>query len=303
MVASEPRGGEQSPCGLSDADVEGTAAPVASGSTARLGEVSDRAVHVIVLAAGAGTRMKSSLPKVLHLVGGTPMLGHVLATASRVASGMTVVVLRFAASVVRPYVDEIAPHAIVALQDEIPGTGRAVECGLEAICASSDSMDEGDVVIVSGDVPLLSADALLDLVAAHRRDDALASILTAVVDDPTGYGRIIRDSTGVVVRIVEERDASPEEKAVREFNSGTYVFDVAALRGALALVGTANSQGEKYLTDVVALLAQQRPGAVRAHPVADTWLVQGVNDVAQLTAVNAEFARRVHTERPASHSN
>lgn len=254
--------------------------------------MTDRDLHVIVLAAGAGTRMKSDLPKVLHTIGGVPMLGHVLETAQSVATGSTVVVLRHAVDVVRPYVEKVAPDAVVALQDEIPGTGRAVECGLGAI-------EGGDVVIVSGDVPLLNAAAVADLVQRHRESGALASILTAVADDATGYGRIIRDeSSGAVVRIVEEKDASPAERAVREFNSGTYVFDVVALREALRHVGTANAQGEKYLTDVIALLAAERPGAVRASTVADTWLVQGVNDPQQRAAVEAEFSRRKSAETP-----
>ncbi len=247
-----------------------------------------RDLHVIVLAAGSGTRMRSELPKVLHLVGTTPMLGHVLRTARTISTGKTVVVLRFAADVVGEYVATVAPDACIVLQDEVPGTGRAVECALSAI-----PDDGGDVVIVSADVPLLTPLALSQLVAEHRSGNALASILTAVVDDPTGYGRVIRDPViGAVARIVEQRDATAEERAVREINSGTYVFDVSSLRAALGSVGMANAQGEKYLTDVIALLARQRGNAVRASIASDAWLVQGVNDPAQLAAVNGEYARR-----------
>lgn len=250
-------------------------------------------LHVMVLAAGAGTRMKSDLPKVLHTVGGIPMLGHVVATAHAIATGKLVVVLRFEAGKVEAYLNAVAPDAVVMMQDDIPGTGRAVECGLMAV-------DDGNVVIVSGDVPLLSTEVLAELVAEHSRGNALASILTAVVPHPTGYGRIIRDpATGAVARIVEEKDATPDERAVQEINSGTYIFDVAALRDALRHVDQANAQGEKYLTDVIALLAGQRPDAVRASIVSDTWLVQGVNTPAQLAAVNGEYVRRTRASQAA----
>lgn len=245
---------------------------------------SARPLHVIVLAAGQGTRMHSDLPKVLHAVGGTPMLGHVLRAAIEAASGRVVVVVRYRSDLVSPCVTRFAPSASLVEQDDVPGTGRAVECALAAL------PDEGDVAVVSGDVPLLTAAELHRLAAVHRRHGALATILTSVVDDPTGYGRIVRDPvTDGVVAIVEEKDATPEQREIREINSGTYVFDVHALHEALGRVGVANAQGEKYLTDVIGLFSASDPAAVVALPVSDPWLVQGVNSPEQLAAVEGHW--------------
>ncbi len=243
--------------------------------------VGERVLHTIILAAGSGTRMHSAVPKVLHEVAGTPMLGWVLAAAGHVTTGRLVVVTRFQADRVEEFVRERAPRAVTVRQDDIPGTGRAVECALGAL-------PDGDVLVLCGDVPLLDAQALSDLVSEHRRSGALATVLTALVDDPTGYGRVERDGARSVVGIVEQADASNEQRQIREINSGTYVFDVAALRSALAQVGTANAQGEKYLTDVIGLLARES-GGVSAQPVRDARLVQGVNSPEQL-ALAEQFA-------------
>ncbi len=239
--------------------------------------MTDSRLAVIVLAAGEGTRMKSGRPKVLHPIAGVPLIGHVLATARELSAAYVVAVVRHERDSVSAAILELMPEAIVVDQDDLPGTGRAVEIGIGAL---PDDFD-GDVVVVSGDVPLLDAATLSGLLAAHREAAAAATLLSAMVDDATGYGRIVRDDDGSLSRIVEQKDAADDELSITEINSGTYVFGVAGLRAHLPLVGTDNAQGEKYLTDVVALL-RAAGQSVAAVPVPDPWIVEGVNDRIQL---------------------
>ncbi len=243
--------------------------------------MTDSSLAVVVLAAGEGTRMKSSLAKVLHPIAGVPMIGHVLSTAAALHPAHTIAVLRHQRDAVAEVVAELTEGVTIVDQDDIPGTGRAVELALEAL----DGFD-GDVVVVSGDVPLLDAETLAGLIADHRAHDRAASVLSAVVDDPSGYGRIVRTDAGFS-RIVEHTAASEDELAISEVNSGTYVFRVGPLRAALAKVTTANALGERYLTDVIELLAADH--AIDAQPVAFPWLVAGVNDRAQLSEVAARL--------------
>jgi bifunctional UDP-N-acetylglucosamine pyrophosphorylase/glucosamine-1-phosphate N-acetyltransferase len=254
----------------------------------------DPQLAVVILAAGQGTRMKSSLPKVLHRIGGRPLVGHVLDTARDLSPSQVVVVVRHERDQVADAVLGVAPEVIVADQDEIPGTGRAVEIALDSLPGFA-----GDVLVLSGDVPLLDADTLTAFVAEHRAADAGATLMTAILGDPTGYGRIIRESDGSVARIVEQKDASPEEASVTEVNAGMYVFSAAALREHLPRVGTANAQQEKYLTDIVALL-RQAGGRVAASVAADVTVTYGVNDRVQLSEVgrllNARTVRRWQLE-------
>jgi len=217
----------------------------------------DSRLAVVILAAGQGTRMKSSLPKVLHRIGGRPLLGHVLDTARDLAPSHVVVVVRHERDQVADAVLGVSPEVVVVDQDEIPGTGRAVEVALDALPGF-----DGDILVLSGDCPLADVETLGAFVAGHRAERAEATLMTAVLDDPTGYGRIIRESDGSVARIVEQKDASPEEAAVSEVNAGMYVFAASALREHLPRVGTDNAQREKYLTDIVALLRQSE-GRVR----------------------------------------
>ncbi|GAB3409611.1 bifunctional UDP-N-acetylglucosamine diphosphorylase/glucosamine-1-phosphate N-acetyltransferase GlmU [Schumannella luteola] len=247
--------------------------------------MSDSRLAVVVLAAGAGTRMRSKKAKVLHPIAGVPMIGHVLATARELDPAHVLTVVRHQRDAVAAAIAELSPDAIVVDQDEVPGTGRAVEQAVAALPADF----EGDVVVVSGDVPLLDAATLAGLVAAHRGAGAEATLLSAVLDDATGYGRIVRDADGGVDRIVEHKDASDAERAIAEINSGSYVFSAAALRTHLPTLTTENAAGEKYLTEVVGLLrAAGQP--IAAVPVAEPWIVGGVNDRAQL----AEQARRLN---------
>ena len=254
----------------------------------------DAPLAVIVLAAGQGTRMKSSLPKVLHRIGGRPLVGHVLETARSLTPASVLVVVRHERDIVASAVVDTMPEAVVVDQDEIPGTGRAVEVALAEL-----DVFEGDILVLSGDVPLLDADALSALVGAHRASGAALTVMSAVVDDATGYGRIIRGSAGDLQRIVEQKDATPDEASVTEINVGVYVFRAAELRTQIGLVGTANAQGEKYLTDVVGLLHEaQLPIAVSTAP--DAAAALGVNDRVQLAdaarTLNARVVRQWQLE-------
>lgn len=240
--------------------------------------MTDPRLAVIVLAAGQGTRMKSRRAKVLHPLAGVPLIGHVLATARELAAAHIVTVVRHERESVAAAISELLPEAVVVDQDDVPGTGRAVEIGLGALPEDFD----GDVVVVSGDVPLLDAATLTGLLEAHRAAAASATLLSAIVDDATGYGRIVRDADGSLLRIVEQKDAADDELAITEINSGTYVFGVNSLRTQLPRVGSGNAQGEKYLTDVVALLREVGQ-PVAAVPVPDPWIVEGINDRAQLS--------------------
>ena len=248
-------------------------------------------VAVIVMAAGKGTRMRSTTPKVLHRIGGRSLLDHAVTAARGLRPEHLVVVVRHERAAVVAHLAQVAPDAVPADQDEIPGTGRAVACALAALPAEL----TGPVVVTSGDVPLLDTATLEALVAQHcERGDAV-TLLTTELDDPAGYGRVIRaggPDALAVAGVVEHRDATPEQRAVREINAGVYVFDAAHLRAALATLGTDNDQGEIYLTDVVARAHSQGLSA-SALVVSDHWLVEGCNDRVQLAALGAELNRRV----------
>ncbi|GAB2531553.1 bifunctional UDP-N-acetylglucosamine diphosphorylase/glucosamine-1-phosphate N-acetyltransferase GlmU [Brachybacterium huguangmaarense] len=244
---------------------------------------------VVVLAAGAGTRMRSALPKVLHPICGRSLLMHAVTAAAGIDPAQLVVVVRHERALVAKHLAEHAPFALVADQDDIPGTGRAVRCGLESVTAQ-----EGTVVVTYGDVPLLDAETLARLVADHEERGSAVTVLTARVGDPTGYGRIVRDASGAeVLGIVEHKDASDEQRRIDEVNSGIYAFDIAVLRDALTRIGTDNAQGEMYLTDVLAI-AREDGRAVRAVVTDDAVLVEGANDRVQLAALAAEMRRRIN---------
>lgn len=247
----------------------------------------NRPVAVIILAAGGGTRMRSTTPKVLHPLGGRTLLGHALVTARRLEPAHLVVVVRHGRDRVAAHVAEVDPRAVIADQDAIAGTGRAAECGLAVLPADLD----GQVVVTMGDVPLLATDTLEALLEAHAASGAAMTVATADLPDPTGYGRILSDGDAVT-GIVEERDATPSQRALTEVNAGIYVFEAAALRLALSRVGADNAQQEKYLTDTVALIRADG-GAVAGHRVADRWQTEGVNDRVQLARLGAELNRRI----------
>lgn len=249
--------------------------------------------------------MRSATPKVLHEIGGRSLLGHAVAAGRALDPDRLVVVVRHARDTVVEHLRSIDPAALVADQDAVPGTGRAVTAGLAVLDGAADAAavaaglapgegTTGPVVVLAGDVPLLDGDVLASLLAAHREGGNAVTVLTAVVPDPTGYGRIVREpGTGQVARIVEHRDADPAEREVAEINSSVYVFDAAVLRAGLARLDRGNAQGEVYLTDVLAL-ARQDGGDVRAVTT-DPATVAGINDRVQLAELRAELNRRVLT--------
>ncbi|AFR48100.1 bifunctional UDP-N-acetylglucosamine diphosphorylase/glucosamine-1-phosphate N-acetyltransferase GlmU [Gordonia sp. KTR9] len=249
-------------------------------------------VAVIVLAAGAGTRMKSKTPKILHTIGGRSLLGHALHGAAGIEPEHLIAVVSHERERVTAAIGEIGAllgvEVGIAEQDAPRGTGDAARVGLGGL---PDDFD-GTVVVTAADVPLLDADTLRALVDTHLADGGAAVTLTSfVADDPTGYGRIIRDGDAVAA-IVEHKDANPEQRAVTEVNAGVYAFDAAALRVGLSKLSTDNAQGEYYLTDIVEI-ARGEGRAVRGFTVADPVLVAGCNDRAQLSALGAELNRRI----------
>ena len=242
---------------------------------------------VVVLAAGQGTRMRSAVPKVLHTLGGRSLLGHVLAAAEPLNAGATVVVVGAGRDLVEEHLAQVAPGAFPVVQEEQRGSGHAAAVALDAVPDL-----EGPVLLVNGDSPLLRAATVAALVEAHRAAGSVLTVLTAEVDDPTGLGRIVRDADGDVRAIVEERDATPEQRAIREINAGVYVGDAAAIRRALARISTDNDQGEQYLTDVLGLLVAD--GArVRGHVAEDPDDVLGCNDRRELAARRRTLNDRV----------
>lgn len=250
--------------------------------------MADQKFAVIVLAAGAGTRMRSTTPKIMHELAGLPLLGHALSTATALGAEHVAAVVRHEREQIVEYINAFYPTTIIADQDEIPGTGRAVECGLTALPSDF----HGTVVVTSGDVPLLDVPTIQAMVESHIADGYSATVLSAIQEDPTGYGRIVRDSNGEFLGIVEHRDAGEVELAINEINAGVYVFDASALRSKLAGLGMENSQNEKYLTDVVAALRAENQ-KVQAVATNDNWLVAGINDRVQLGEVTAELNRRL----------
>jgi bifunctional UDP-N-acetylglucosamine pyrophosphorylase/glucosamine-1-phosphate N-acetyltransferase len=246
--------------------------------------VTDPNLAIIVLAAGQGTRMKSATPKLLHPLAGAPIVSHVLATARALEPAVVLAVVRHERDRVAEVLSSDLPDVVIVDQDETPGTGRAVEQALEAL---PDGFS-GDVLVLNGDVPLLDADTLHDLVTRHRGSRAAATVLSSVVPDARGYGRIVRALDGSLDRIVEHKDATAEQLAIDEINAGIYVFGLNALRDQLANLSTDNAQGEKYLTDVVELL--RRAGSdVQAVPVDEPWKAEGINDRAQLSEAAARL--------------
>lgn len=243
---------------------------------------------VVVLAAGEGKRMKSSLPKVLHPLLGRTLLGHVLAAAGPLGADRTVVVVGHGADQVRAHLTEVAPGATPVLQERQLGTGHAVRIALDAVPDAT-----GTVVVINGDVPLLRPETVQALVEAHEEAAAAATVLAAEVPDPTGLGRIVRDVQGHLEQIVEERDASPQQRALREINAGIYAFDAARLREALGKLSTDNDQGEEYLTDVFALL-RDAGEPVAVHCAADHVETLGCNDRVELSALRRLLRDRVN---------
>jgi bifunctional UDP-N-acetylglucosamine pyrophosphorylase/glucosamine-1-phosphate N-acetyltransferase len=236
---------------------------------------------VIVLAAGEGTRMRSaSTAKVLHQLGGAPMLGHVLAAAARLNPQVEVVVVGHRREQVIDYLTRAHPRAIPTVQAQQLGTGHATRIGLEA----AGRFDAGTVLVAPGDAPLLRPETLRALVDLHESSGAGATMLTSVVDDPSGYGRVLREDSGAVREVVEHRDATPEQLAVQEVSAGVFAFDAALLADALSRLTSANAQGEQYLPEVLSILRSE--GKLVQALLADAAETAGVNDRVQLSDAN-----------------
>lgn len=231
--------------------------------------------------------MKSATPKVLHPLLGRTLLGHVLVNSGASGAERTIVVVGHKADQVREHLTEVAPAATPVLQAEQRGTGHAVRIALDAVAELT-----GTVVVLNGDVPLLRPETLERLLGEHESEGRGATVLAAEVADPSGLGRIVRNTAGHLERIVEERDASDEQRAINEVNAGIYAFEAAALREALSKLSTDNDQGEEYLTDVFALLASVgRSVGVCVAPEAETL---GCNDRAELARLRALLRDRVN---------
>lgn len=240
-------------------------------------------VRAVVLAAGKGERMHSDLPKVLHPVCGQPLLVYVLDALAAAGIARPIIVVGHGAEAVR---DVVANRAEFVEQREQLGTGHAVVQALPLVDSSLDP-----ILVLYGDTPLLEAATITRLVELHLASRAAATMLTADLADPTGYGRVVRRPDGVVTRIVEEADATPEEARVREINAGTYVFEPRAMSAALDALRPTNAQGEYYLTDTVGWLLSRghRVEALRA----DAEQIMGINSRRELAAVEAVMRRRI----------
>ncbi|MDR2619905.1 MAG: NTP transferase domain-containing protein [Propionibacteriaceae bacterium] len=246
---------------------------------------------VIVLAAGEGTRMKSKQAKVLHTIAGRTLLAHAIDAVEPLHPERLAVVVGHQREAVAAKLASLAPYAIAVAQPELRGTGDAVRVALAALDAQAEVC--GEVVVTMGDVPLLESETLLDMLTKHRAAQAAITVMTAVLDDASGYGRIVRAGERVV-RIVEHRDATAAELAINEINAGVYVFDAQVLRSGLAQIHADNAQSQFYLTDVIGLAAAAG-GFVAAYLNPDWWQVAGVNDRVQLAELTAEYNRRVVT--------
>ncbi|OXM65523.1 bifunctional UDP-N-acetylglucosamine diphosphorylase/glucosamine-1-phosphate N-acetyltransferase GlmU [Amycolatopsis vastitatis] len=249
-------------------------------------------LSTLILAAGEGTRMRSSTPKVLHPIAGRPLVEHAVRAAAGLNPEHLVVVVGHGREAVGEHLaqvgDTLGRAVGTAVQAEQKGTGHAVSCALATLPPDL----TGTVIVSYGDVPLLDTATLGALLDEHTEAKNAVTVLTSVVADPTGYGRIVRDSAGKVTGIVEHKDATPDQAEITEINSGVYAFDAAVLRDGLSRLSTDNAQGELYLTDVLGI-ANGDGLHVGALVVDDPWLTEGVNDRVQLSALGAELNRRI----------
>lgn len=242
--------------------------------------------NAIILAAGKGTRMKSKLYKVLHQVAGKAMVDHVLTQLEANHMDNIVTVVGFGAENVEQALGERTKYAV---QKQQLGTGHAV---MQAADLLSDL--DGQTLVISGDTPLFKAATLQKLVDYHTAKKASATVLTSIAPDPTGYGRLVRNDIGIVEKIVEQKDATPEEQAIDEINTGVYCFDNKTLFDALKLLSNDNAQGEYYLTDVIGIL-KKRGDIVAAYRMADFDESMGVNDRIALAKANEIMRNRINT--------
>lgn len=237
--------------------------------------------------------MKSATPKVLHAVAGRSLLGHVIEAASTLEPRHLVVVVGHGRDEVRAHVAEVAPWALTIVQQEQNGTGHAVRVALEDLAAKGISTTDGPVVVLTGDTPLLTGRTLVSMLLEHESTSASATVLTARLSDPTGYGRVVREAGGSVAAIVEDKDASEDQRRIDEINSGMYAFSADRLLASLGRITTDNAQGEEYLTDVIGLLRADGD-VVSASLCADADEILGVNDRVQLSQAAAIMRDRIN---------
>jgi len=240
----------------------------------------NRKLAGIILAAGQGKRMQSDLPKVLHEVGGKPLAAWVMETARAIGADPIVVVVGYGRELVESAIG--AAGVVFAVQNKQLGTAHAVEQARPALRNFA-----GDVVVLSGDVPGISADTLRKLLDRHRSAAAKATVLSAEIDPPTGYGRIIRDKDGHLLKVVEEKDATGAERGVKEINGGIYVFDAQSLFAALPFVKNKNKQNEYYLPDILYILKEQNE-TIAVEKAENYREIQGVNTLQELRSLNDE---------------
>ena len=245
---------------------------------------------VIVLAAGAGTRMKSDTPKVMHGIGGRSMVEHAIAAARELNPERLAAVVRFQRDKVAAHILDFDSDVTIVDQDDIPGTGRAVEVGLLGLDESA--RVEGTVIVTYGDVPLLRAETLRELIAEHEENRNAVTVLTTHIQNPGSYGRIVRSASGEVTAIVEAKDATDQQLKITEINSGIYAFDAGVLRDSLTEVTTDNAQGEKYITDVLSI-ARENGHRTSALAIEDRWEVEGANDRVQLAQLGRKLNDRL----------
>ncbi len=251
--------------------------------------MNEHELTVVVLAAGGGTRMKSKTVKVLHPIAGRTMIGHVLAAVRTLEPHRVVAVIGHQREQVAMHVRELVPDVVLAVQEVLDGTGGAVRVAMETSGTS-----RGTVVVATGDTPLLEGESLRKFVADHRAAEQAVSILSGIVADPFGYGRILRNDEGDVEGIVEEKDATPQQREIAEISSGILAFDAEFLVGALPRLTNDNAKGEYYLTDTVRI-AREDGLTVGAFPIDDVAQTEGANDRVQLAEMGRELNRRIVT--------
>ena len=244
--------------------------------------------HIVVLAAGQGTRMKSNLPKVLHPIAGRPMIERVLDTANTVFPTTITLIVGHKADTVRDRLGN-RQNLAVAIQEPQLGTAHALQQAEPLLAGRS-----GSLILLSGDVPLLSPNTLKRLLETHRGSGAAATVVTAMVDRPYGYGRIVR-TRGRLTRIVEERDASPTQRQIKEINSGIYAFDLPPLFDALRSIASQNAQGEFYLTDLIAIY-RRRKLAVETLLIENAQEIRGINSRSELAEVSRLVRQKKNEE-------
>lgn len=239
----------------------------------------------VILAAGMGTRMKSKMPKVLHKVCGKPLSKWVIDASEAAGADKVCAVVGHKAETVKEVLGDVCEFA---LQAEQKGTGHAVMQAIDVIKNS-----KGEVVILNGDTPLITAETINKAIEYHKNNGNQATVITAILDDATGYGRIVRDNDGSVLKIVEQKDASKEEKKINEVNSGMYVFDAQSLAYALDKITPNNAQGEYYLTDTLEILLSAGK-KIGGYAISDNDEIRGINDRVQLNEAEKIMQKRIN---------